>query len=672
MRTVVFGAPLVAGVVAIQGVLGAGAAAALGCGAPPGGKGYGVAPVVDPAAAFVASPYLGEAPLAVRFVAQEVSHAPVGRRGWMEPGAGGGRPAPGGPIWGGPPIVYLWDFGDGAIDFGRDVTHVYTQAGEYHAELHVLEDGFFSKSEPMVITVADGSYDVNGAVTANEARRFLWQAAFGPRPADVNFIVANGYEAWIDAQLALAPTLMRVEDLQESINRQYGWGADTLWDDVCVEAPDQLRQRMAWALLQVLVMNDPQDDSSADMLYYSSYIQHALGNYRDLLGYVTFSHQMGVFLTYIGNMPANPETGSVPDENYAREVMQLFSIGLWALNPDGTRAADELGNPIPTYDNETVKQFARVFTGLRWTTPYSGPMLMVPTSHEFGAKQLLNYPGAVPPGGFIPAIAAPGGQTAAAAIADINAAIDNVFHHPNCGPFVADLLIKRMVTSNPTPAYVRRVAEAFEGQGEFGSGVRGDLAATVKAILLDPEARNPKYRSNPLYGRVKEPMVVRWGLYRVLERVDRPAEVFPFRINADPYQTLQHYGQAFMGSPSVFNFYLPQYVPPRTPLATFHFYAPELQIYNDYTAMATQGRVHDELVTRGGSTESGRYNAWRALSSNPAALVDALDHELLNGSMRPEARAIIVNAVGAVTGSTDRVRTAVWLVVNSPDFRVLK
>lgn len=615
---------------------------------------------------FDAIPFLGEAPLAVQFDATRSGFSsvrPSTRPGLIE-GEENLRRVNG--------VQYIWEFGDGAMALGARASHTYSAPGQYEVKLTILAGGALFAGEPFFVTASDGSFSLKEPVTPNEARRFLWQAAFGPRPADVSFIVANGFEAWIDAQKAMAPTLMTVAQLNQSIAQSYGYGPESLFDDLCVEAPDQLRQRVAWALLQVLVMNNPQDTADADTVYYASYIQRALGNYRDLLGYVTRSHQMGVFLTYINNLRANPQAGTVPDENYAREVMQLFTIGLWTLNPDGTRALDALGRPIPTFDNADVQQFARIFTGFRWGAEFADPMPMIPGRHEFGAKQLLDYPGAVPPGGFIPAITQAGQQTEPAAQADIDAALDNLFHHPNCAPFISKLLIKRLVTSNPTPGYVQRVAQTFEGFGAYGSGVRGDLGATVKAILLDNEARDPAYRANPFYGAIREPLVTRWGLYRTLERVDRPAEVFPFRIAGDTYQAQLDFGQSFLGSPSVFNFYLPSHVPPLTRLAPFEMTSPELQIFNDYTALATQNRFHDELVIRGGATEAARYAFWRTLAPNPASLVSALNDELMCGVLSTESRQVIEQAIQAITGNTDRVRSAVWLIVNSPEFRTLR
>lgn len=595
---------------------------------------------------FSATPYLGLAPLAVDFDATRT-----------QPAAN---------------AVYLWNFGDGSSGFGPQTSHTYTAPGTYTATLSVTDQTGGQGESTFTVTVAAAPFDPAAPITPNDARRFLWQAAFGPLPADVDFVVANGYEAWIDAQIAMPYTPMLKEDLDTSVELGYGYGPDSIWDDYCVEAPDQLRQRMAWAMLQVLVMNNPQDSGGDDMDYYSHYIQHGLGNYRDLLGYVTRSHQMGLFLTYIDNRKADPRTGSVPDENYARELMQLFSVGLNLLNPDGSHVLDDDGVPIPTFDNDTVKQFARIFTGYRWGTDFSAPMPMITGNHEFGSKQLLDYTGAIPPGGFIAARTSGAQQTVAAAESDVDAALNNVFYHPNSGPFVSTLLIKRLVTSNPTPAYVQRVTDAFEGHGPYGTGLRGDLAAVAKAILLDDEARNPTYRANPSYGKLMEPLVTRFGLYRVLQRLDRPTETFPFRINSDTYQIQLDMGQSFMGSPSVFNFYLPDYTPPGTAIARADHHAPELQIYNDYTAMATENRFLSELVTPSGAREPARYAAWRLLSSNPTNLVNALNDEIMHGALSTQSRSIIVSAITAITGDTDRVRSATWLVINSPEFRVLR
>ena len=614
--------------------------------------------LLPPTARFSVSPFLGVAPLTVDFDAGRTTDSEA--------------------------ILssYHWDFGDGAQGSGRQTTHTFTQAGTYLATLTATDAGGLANQTTVVITISDGSYDLNAPVTANEARRFLWQAAFGPDPNAVDFIMQNGYEAWIDAQRTVPVNRILWADQQANDNNyDDGWEQPhEIWDDLCVQGEDQLRQRMAWALIQIIVINSSQamTDNEGAGYYYSEYIDRALGNYHDLLEFVTFSHQMGIFLTYINNTKADPSTGTQPDENYARELMQLFTIGLWELNSDGTRMLDTAGNPIPTYGNDEVRQFARIMTGFRWAWDLPEgdnwgvyPMPMQANRHEFGAKQLLDYPGAIPLNGFIPAW--PTNQWLEdIAIAEIELALENVFRHPNVAPFVSKQLIQHLVTSNPTPAYVARVAEAFEGNGPYGSGVRGDLFATTKAILLDNEARDPAYRSNPAYGRLIDPLIVRWGLYRVLGRVDRPTEPFPFQIASGPWNGMSDFGQQLMQSPSVFNFYPPDYVPPGTAMVSPGYFAPELRIHNDVTALSMMNALRGEIIIPENEREAARYAAWRPLASDPAALVEALNQEMLYGTLTDEARTIIETTVGVISDDTYRVRTAVWLIAGSPEFRVLK
>jgi hypothetical protein len=277
----------------------------------------------------------------------------------------------------------------------------------------------------------------------------------------------------------------------------------------------------------------------------------------------------------------------------------------------------------------------------------------------------------VPPNCYIPAIPPEEGDETLA-IEDIQLALDNVFWHPNVGPFIGKQLIQRLVTSNPTPAYVARVATAFEGGGPHGSGVRGDLFATVKAILLDNEARDPAYRSNPAYGRLKEPLVNRWGLYRALARIDRPAERFPLRIGANPWNGMDSFGQQLMQSPSVFNFYPPDYIPPGTALVAPGFFAPELRIHNDVTALAALDTFRYEIIIPDGEAEAARYAEWRLLAEDPVTLVQTLNQELLFGTLRVSARTLIINILNEISDPTFRVRTAVWLIAGSPEFAVLK
>jgi uncharacterized protein (DUF1800 family) len=576
---------------------------------------------------------------------------------------------------------YQWDFGDGTQGSGPQVIHTFTQPGEYTVILTASDAGGLIDTTEVVITVSDGLYDPSGFVTENEARRFLWQAGFGPDPNSVNFIVQNGYEAWIDAQALVPANRIRWEDQQANYDAEYGWTQPhEIWDDICVEGQDQLRQRMAWALIQIIVMNTEQAMSGDESggYYYSEYIERALGNYRDLLEFVTFSHQMGFYLTYLDNQKEDPIAGTQPDENYARELAQLFTIGLVELSIYGTPLLDMNGQPIPTYGNDEIRQFARIFTGFQWNwelpdgvNRFLYPMRMEPDNHEFGDKQLLNYPGVIPSNGYIAPVPEPL-WSQALALQDIQVALDNVFYHPNVAPFISKQLIQRLVTSNPTPDYVARVADAFEGNGPYGSGVRGDLLATAKAILLDVEARDPTYRTNPAYGRLIEPLITRWGLYRILGRADRPAETFPFRISSGPWNGMSNLGQQLLQSPSVFNFYPPDYIPPGTAMVDAGFRAPELRIHNDVTSLATVNTFRDEIIIPENEREAARYTDWRLLASDPNTLVEQLNQEIMYGTLTPEAHNIIVSAISQLADPTHRVKTAVWLMACSPEFRVLK
>ncbi|MBB6429520.1 DUF1800 family protein [Algisphaera agarilytica] len=580
-------------------------------------------------------------------------------------------------------LSYAWDFGDGAGFPGSKLTHTYTQPGTYTAKLTV--DDFTGDTDEIeyVITVSDGTFNVNATPSANDASRFLWQAAFGPSEGDVADVQALGYEGWIDQQMALSPTLLTQQMFDQAATRN---GAGQVFQqrfafaNLAVDAQDQLRQRVAWALIQIFVMNNDQDSAgpSASRGYYNFMLENAFGNYRDLLSDVTFSYPMGNYLTYRDNRKADPAAGTVPDENYAREIKQLFSIGLFELNLDGTQKKDAQGNPIPTYTNEDIVQFARVFTGLRTSNIGSNfeqrtanPMRMQSSWHEFGDKQLLNYPGAVN-GGYIPARGS-GQQTDANGIADVNFAIDNVFNHPNTPPFISHLLIQRLVTSNPTPAYVERVASVFV---DDGTGTRGNLGAVVKAILLDPEARDRTYSSSPYFGKIIEPFLLKWSLYRVLDRYDRPGQPFGLRVDELQFGETDKFGQAYMTSPSVFNFYLPDYTVANSELDRRTLDIPELQITNEITVFSSLNDHRRNSIAESGDDEANVYDDLRALIpsnnvTNNTALIEAIDDLLMYGTMSPEMKQILLTVAPRVANQTERVRAMVYMVVSSPEFQLV-
>jgi uncharacterized protein (DUF1800 family) len=422
------------------------------------------------------------------------------------------------------------------------------------------------------------------------------------------------------------------------------------------------------------------------LVYYDIFLRHAFGNFRDILGEVTFNPCMGDYLTYLDNRKADPERGTFPDENYARELMQLFTIGLWMLNEDGTYILDINGNRIPTYDNDDIVTFASVFTGLR--KQYNGrsgigsqdnieikfgnfvdPMRMQASWHDFSPKILLD-------GTSI----GPFTQTAQGGIDEINTVLDHLFNHPNTPPFIARRLIQRMTVSNPSPAYIKAVAEAFSS-GKWngsGSGKRGDLKAVWKAILLHPEAREPALFADPAHGKLREPLV------RLLHYARAFQITSPQTYGFFPFDALNEViAQSPFDSPSVFNFYLPDYQP-LGEVQDRDLYSPEFEITTDVTSLALANSIRT-LVYKGITDEIGRrgYSQGNldlthevAIADDPGALVDHLDLMLSAGRLSPENRLMLVEFLQALPGSTEgqklnRVRKALSLFSLFPEFNVL-
>lgn len=468
-----------------------------------------------------------------------------------------------------------------------------------------------------------------------QAAQFLSHATFGPTIEQIDALAERmaqigtrrACEEWIDEQMALPPSFHRplVIDMIEQDGLQ---STDTnvwiqryryhAWWHNALAAEDQLRQRVAWALIQILVtsqdgagFNDanPGNDSGegrwiGPTSYYDLMVEHAFGEYRDLLEDVTYHPVMGVYLSHMRNRKTDLAANRFPDENYAREIMQLFTIGLYELHQDGRLKTDDQGNLIPTYDNETIKEFAKVFTGLAhkphpnangttrfyWGNDLEAPMEMFDFEHEPGLKTLLR-------GEVI------GSETAVDGHADIAAALDNLMAHENVAPFIARRLIQRLVKSNPSRAYIRRVVRKFNDNGR---GVKGDLAAVVKAVLTDPEVwrgqrllgRARPYRIEVIsrgtdYSTLSEP-VIRYtrmlrGVHATSKHPSGRMMMMPMNWNwvQEPYQ-----------SPTVFNYYLPDYQPPGdllgyTPsrrIPNGFLSAPEFQIKTPVTSNRLAGR----------------------------------------------------------------------------------
>ncbi len=535
-------------------------------------------------------------------------------------------------------------------------------------------------------------------VTRAQAARFLTQASMGPTEAEITRVVNLGYAGWIDAQLALPATSHRAhwESRDAAIRAATPGstgGADQVFEGFwkqAVTGEDQLRQRVVWALSQIFVISmvDEQvgNNPRAAAAWLDMLGQQGLGSYRQLLDSVSRHPMMGVYLSHLRNQKGNPQTGRLPDENYAREVMQLFSVGIVELNEDGTPRLNGSGL-IETYSSADISGLARVFTGWSWTCPagpdnncfISGsvdnisdpdrtfkPMQAFQQFHSTEEKRFLNA--------VIPA------QTTADPHGSLRVALDTLANHPNVGPFIGRRLIQRLVTSNPSPTYVRDISRVWANNG---LGVRGDLRAVVRAILLHPEARAEATNTS---GKLREPVLRLTGMLRAL---GFQSDTGWWRVgNTDSPAT--SLGQSPLRAPSVFNFYRPGYVAPGTGSAALGLVTPEMQITHETSAAGYINFMRDAVALGVGLTNTlagvtrrdiqADFSAEIALASNPAALVDRVFLRLLpHVTVADELRADIVAAVGSIalptSGSTatalrNRVNTALLLTLVSAEFQV--
>lgn len=539
-----------------------------------------------------------------------------------------------------------------------------------------------------------------------DAARFLDQATFGGRLQDIQRLRAIGYDAWFEEQFA-ARISLQLDYLQWVNSGNQAQRAEA-WLINAAQLPeprdpghrhdDQLRQRAAFALSQIFVVSEV--DTTLEFLsfalvdYYDSLSRNAFANFRDLLEVVTLHPVMGEYLNMRGSRRANFETNSRPDENFPREVLQLFTIGLHQLNLDGSpRLAG--GQPIPTFNSAQVRGFARAFSGWDFAdcdlppedscNPFQysffDPMVPREALHEPGAKQLLSYPGVNLPDGLLMA-----GGTARE---NLRAALDNIFFHPNVGPFISRQLIQRLVTSNPAPDYVSRVASVFNDNGQ---GIRGDMRAVYRAILLDTEARQPRTRAES-FGKLREPLTKLVRIWRVAPARSVSGRVFSIEMGLG-----NEFGQLPLASPSVFNFFRPGYAPPGE-IAAAGLVAPEFQIVTDRQVTASSNFLGNRIFNfyvgsrSPGAWQNGSpsffevlmdYGELRILAQAPAALIDRLDMVMMSGSMSPSMRQLLLNrlngqppdrAPGQAPGDPIdvalwRVQQALYLIVNSPEFSV--
>ena len=526
-----------------------------------------------------------------------------------------------------------------------------------------------------------------------ETARFLTQATFGPTETEIESLRDQSFTAWISAQQnapvgASALTHMddrlvviRAANANANLNSSHFY--EYFWREAAT-APDQLRQRVRFALSQIFVVSfaDPVVDPRGMASYYDMLGKNAFGNFRTLLEDVTLHPMMGLYLTHLGNIKEDGTTGRTPDENYAREVMQLMSLGVFALNSDGTPQKDAAGNNIVSYTSTDISELAKVFTGFSWyhptpsnstfggggrsVTSYVTPMIAYANYHSISAKSFLST--------SIPA------STLATtdANAELKIALDAIFNHPNVGPFISRQMIQRLITSNPSPAYVGRVAAIFNNNGQ---GVRGDMGAVVRAILLDSEARNMSAGSDTNFGKVREPIL---RLSNWMRTFGATSQTGNWLVGSTSGST--SFGQSPLAAPSVFNFYRPGYSPPNTKIGTAGLVAPEMQIVDEVTVAGYANTLQNALTSGIGTGTDVRtaFTAEAAIANDPAALTERMNTLLLYGSMSPGLKQRITEAVTGVpipastgtnqaqidTALLNRARLAVYLTMVSPDYLI--
>lgn len=472
------------------------------------------------------------------------------------------------------------------------------------------------------------------------AVRFLERASFGPTAAEVAAVQSSGFQYWL-AQQFLQPESVMPDGLD------VGQVRARLFLNMA-NGTDQLRQRMLFALSQIFVVSTNKNVNGEELIPWVRLLsRNAFGNYRTLLKEVTLSPTMGKFLDLANSMKASAT--SSPNENYPREVMQLFSIGLWELNQDGSLMLDAQGQPIPTYDQTTVRELARALTG--WTYPtrpggtpnvsnweyFVGFMEARPAYHDTGAKTLLD--GQVVPAGL-------------SVEQDLEAVLDNLFLHPNVPPFIATRLIRSLVTSNPSPAYITRVANVFVNNGQ---GVRGDLAAVLTAILTDAEAiATPGSQT----GHLKDPVLHIIGLGRVLGAQITDPNMFLYLF--------ANLGELVLSPNSVFSFYSPLAGLPGHP----ELYGPEFQIYTPALAIQRANFIYDILSGQLGSAFSVNLTPFTSVAGEANALVEKVNQTLLQGRMSPELRQQLLTATNALSDNWQRAMGALYLAAISSEYSV--
>lgn len=524
--------------------------------------------------------------------------------------------------------------------------------------------------------------------------RFLEQATFGPSTATDERLRRIGLRTWISEQFEAPypyipwpnppqmPTTPPANCTQVTFitcfNERYTMIPLQQWFfKEAFYGNAQLRHKIGWALSQIWVTSGvATQQSSHAIAYHKILTENAFGNYRKLMNDATLSPTMGNYLDMVRSTSTNP------NENYPREILQLFSIGLFMLNQDGTLKLDNQGHPIPTYDQSTIDNFSKVFTG--WTfcntgncpnavpgsVNYKDPMVLTAANHDLTAKTLLSYPNAVTPN--ISACTGCTGNVEIGTYADqsLRSALDNIFNHPNVGPFIGKLLIQHLVTSDPSPAYISRVAAAFNNNGQ---GERGDMKAVINAVLLDPEARGD-IKTSPRYGKLREPVQLVTNLGRIF-----PAKAFNGGDVSDGAlgASAQTMGQNPFYSPTVFNYFAPDYVIPGTTIL-----APEFDIFNTGTSVKRTNFLSVYIFNgispnatdslRGTTLDFSEFVPYSEADPTGNLLLDMLNSKMMHGTLSQAHRNAILPAIQAVSAADPaaRVRTAAYLISASSQYQI--
>ena len=528
-----------------------------------------------------------------------------------------------------------------------------TASGSIPVTVQNPNPGEIISSTSKLLAVLSGPAETEAATV-----RFLEQSTFGPTPALIKQVQQIGFAPFLTNQFTAPATsypdpAASVTDLTPT---------QQVFFTNALTGEDQLRQRVAFALSEILVTSGNTIPPQGMAPYMRLLSHDAFSNYRTIMQEVILSPAMGAYLNMVNNDKPNPAANTHANENYARELMQLFTLGLYALHPDGSLQLDSSNNPVPSYDQNTVEALARAFTG--WTYPtqpgstpqkhnptyWIGPMVALDSNHDTAAKTLLN------------GMTLPAGQTAAQ---DLKGALDDLFNHPNVGPFISKELIQRLVTSNPSPAYVSRVASVFASGtfSNFGSGQRGDMKALIAAILLDPEARrgDDPNTAAATDGHLREPILYITNLLRA------------FGATSDglaPLYAASNLNEAPLRSPSVFNFFPPNYQIPGTTLL-----GPEFDLQTTATALSRINFVNSFVYWGLGSGTTVDFTAYANLASTDVnQLVNALDVLMLHGTLSASSRASILAAVNAVPAGTNqnlsRAKAAIYLIASSSQYQV--